>query len=588
MEITERHLLARRAEELERAQRAAGRVLTAGCAFTFLLALGLTGLLARALHRQQLGARQLGLLNDSLVAEISERRTAEESLRASEAGFRHLAEDSLDLICRHAPDGTLTYVSSAARPILGYSPLEMVGVHFQRFLVEPPKTETKIEAETGAKTQAKAEAASRQRFGALLQQTHRKPLLQRFRTAKGDEIWLETVGHSIVDPDSGEVRAWHTTSRDVSARVRDERARARLLEGLRAVVEIADELIAAPNEEALLQRAVQGARARLGLGRCAIYLTQTNGPNPHKDGLMRGTWGTDEAGRAVREDELFFDTRTDPNADDIKPGVGERWVVRQNQVRHLWREGRRIELPGKGWIARTLIATHHDVIGLFFHDAAPGEAPHDAVQQELVAVFCSLLGALLESARAQTHVSAQRQLLETVVENAPIFLYSVDKNERFTLATGSALERIGMDRDEMIGRDITQVLGDNPTSMREMRRALGGETTEEEIAYAGRWLKMWRQPLREASGEISGMIGLGMDITDQHHAQTALRASEARYRQVADSLQEVLFQTDAHGNWSLLNPAWTEITGFEIEAIAGHARRRTRSTQMTAPRLRRC
>ncbi len=551
MESTERHLLSARATELQLAETDASRVFLAGGAFTLLLAGALLLFLGSSIGAQQRASAQLGALNDSLVAEVSERRTAEESLRASEAGFRHLAEDSLDLICRHAPDGTLTYVSPAARPLLGYSPLEMNGVHFWRFLTRAPAPNPGL--------------SPAQRFGALLHKTQTKPLLQSFRAANGREVWLETVGHSIVDPDSGEVRAWHTTSRDVSARVHDERERARLLDGLRAVVEIADELIAAPNEAALLQLAVIRARARLGLGRCSIYLADAN----LEPGLMRGTWGTDENGGAAREDTLFYDTRAEPNADDARPNPGERWIVRHNQIRHLWRDGERVELPGRGWIARTLIATRSEVIGLFFHDGVPGDDPHDAVGQELVAVFCSLLGALLESTRTRAHMTAQQKLLETIVENAPVFLYSVDKSERFTLANGTVLGQIGLDKTKMIGREITEVMGAGSVSVALVRRALAGESFEMEMAYAGRWLKMWRQPLRDESGQISGMIGLGMDMTAQHQTALELRASETRYREVADSLQEVLFQTDARDCWSFLNPAWTEITGQPIGESLG-------------------
>ena len=549
MEATERHLLAQRATELQLAEANAGRTFLVGGALTLALLGALLGFLGRSMRAQQRAGAQLGALNDSLRAEVAERRTAEESLRASEAGFRHLAEDALDLICRHAPDGTLTYVSPAARPILGFSPVEMNGVHFWRFLARSPKTNLPSAPE----------------FGALLSHTQHQPLLQSFRRADGREVWLETVGHAIVDPDSGEVRAWHTTSRDVSARVHDERERARLLEGLRAVVEIADELIAAPSETDLLQLAVIRARARLGLGRCSIYLADAD----LEPGLMRGTWGTDEAGGAMREGELFYDTHAGHNADDATPGVGERWIVRHNQIRHLWRDGARVELPGRGWIARTLIATRSEVIGLFFHDGVPGDDPHDAVGQELVAVFCSLLGALLESTRARARMTAQQKLLETVVENAPIFLYSVDESERFTLASGKVLEQIGVDKNNMVGHGVVEMMGEDSASVSLIRRALAGESFEMEMDYAGRWLKMWRQPLRDENGAVRGMIGLGMDLTAQHQTALELRASETRYREVADSLQEVLFQTDARDRWSFLNPAWTEITGLTIGQSLG-------------------
>src|SRR5262249_37517592 len=50
---------------------------------------------------------------------------------------------------------------------------------------------------------------------------------------------------------------------------------------------------------------------------------------------------------------------------------------------------------------------------------------------------------------------------------------------------------------------------------------------------------------------------------------TAARESERRYRSVVDSVQEVIFQTDAAGNWIFLNPAWTEITGHAVAESLG-------------------
>ena len=555
MEIVERQLIETRARDLQVAQTETSRVLIGGSVFVVLLAILLAVLLGRAVRAQQDASARMNLLNESLIGEIAERRTAEESLRASEASFRHLAEDSLDMICRHAPDGTLTYVSPAAWPLLGYKPAEITGVHPSRFRFNKGTPDENL--------------SSASQFAAQLRDSQHNPILRAYRHAKGHKVWLEVVGHAIVDSESGEVRAWHTTARDVSARVREEKERARLLAGLRAIVEIADELIAAPNEEELLKRAVEMMRRRIGLRRCSIYLSLPGENEEEFSSLMRGTFGTDENGVAVAETDLFYNTQSDPSPDDITPAPGERWIVRRDQVRTVWQGGARVEVPARGWLARTPIATRNNLIGLFFHDSAPTDEPHDMVAQQLVAVFCSLLGALLERGRSQARMTRQQRLLESLMESAPLFLYSVDCDEKFTLATGNVLPVIGFTPGEMMGRRMTEIMPQNSASIEGMRRALKGETMQQELFFADRWLKMWRQPIRDEAGEINGMIGIGMDITQQQLAQTALRESEARYRQVTDSLHDVLFQTDAAGRWTFLNPAWTEITGHAISESLG-------------------
>jgi PAS domain S-box-containing protein len=40
---------------------------------------------------------------------------------------------------------------------------------------------------------------------------------------------------------------------------------------------------------------------------------------------------------------------------------------------------------------------------------------------------------------------------------------------------------------------------------------------------------------------------------------------------VVSDIDEVIFRTDAAGNWTFLNAAWTEITGFSIEEAQGRS-----------------
>jgi two-component system cell cycle sensor histidine kinase/response regulator CckA len=45
--------------------------------------------------------------------------------------------------------------------------------------------------------------------------------------------------------------------------------------------------------------------------------------------------------------------------------------------------------------------------------------------------------------------------------------------------------------------------------------------------------------------------------------------SDAQYRALVDNLRQVIFETDARGQWTFLNAAWTEITGFTVAESLG-------------------
>ncbi len=59
------------------------------------------------------------------------------------------------------------------------------------------------------------------------------------------------------------------------------------------------------------------------------------------------------------------------------------------------------------------------------------------------------------------------------------------------------------------------------------------------------------------------------DTTEQWLAEAALEESERRYRGVVDGLGEIIFQTNANRRLTLLNPAWTVVTGYTVAETLG-------------------
>lgn len=72
----------------------------------------------------------------------------------------------------------------------------------------------------------------------------------------------------------------------------------------------------------------------------------------------------------------------------------------------------------------------------------------------------------------------------------------------------------------------------------------------------------------EVEALLSATRVLGAVIQNRTTAE-ALRVSELRFRTLVSNLKEVVFQTDAQGDWTYLNPAWTEVTGFALEETIG-------------------
>ncbi len=96
----------------------------------------------------------------------------------------------------------------------------------------------------------------------------------------------------------------------------------------------------------------------------------------------------------------------------------------------------------------------------------------------------------------------------------------------------------------------------------------------------------WTESEIALLGAATASISLGVS---RQAAQKALVESEERYRSVVNSVKEVIFQTDAEGNWTFLNPAWEELTGFRVDESIGtsylqytHPEDRTKNLEMLA------
>lgn len=51
--------------------------------------------------------------------------------------------------------------------------------------------------------------------------------------------------------------------------------------------------------------------------------------------------------------------------------------------------------------------------------------------------------------------------------------------------------------------------------------------------------------------------------------QAECQKSQQKYPQIVDKIKEVVFETNTDGNWTFLNPAWREITGFSVDESLG-------------------
>ncbi|GAA5521220.1 hypothetical protein Asal01_01155 [Fodinibius salicampi] len=126
-----------------------------------------------------------------------------EQLKTEKEKFQLLAENSTDMISRHAPDGTYKYVSQSSKELIGYEPEELVG--HNGFDNMHPEDRSRLEGK----------AMDFQERGEIQRWVFRKG------TKLGTYKWTESVMRPIFD-ENGDLIEIQASTRDISDRKRYE------------------------------------------------------------------------------------------------------------------------------------------------------------------------------------------------------------------------------------------------------------------------------------------------------------------------------------------------------------------------------
>jgi diguanylate cyclase (GGDEF)-like protein/PAS domain S-box-containing protein len=161
--------------------------------------------------------------------------------------------------------------------------------------------------------------------------------------------------------------------------------------------------------------------------------------------------------------------------------------------------------------------------------------------------------------------------LRLLIERMPALLWTTDKELRFSgSGLGTGFSAFGF--EELAGTSLYDYYGTrDPEALpvRAHRLALEGESVSFEQHWEGRIFQTRVEPLRDASGEITGCIGIAVDTTERKRAEEALRREKERAQVTLASIGDGVIRTEADGIIDYLNPVAEKLTGWTGEKAAG-------------------
>ncbi len=550
--------------------------------------------------------RQLEAANARLEKEIAQRAALEEALRQGAQFYRAIVEDQTEMVCRFTPDCVLTFVNRAYCRFWGKTEEELLGASFlpaipgshrEAFLAH-------LRAITPHAPLRVVEHAATAADGSVRWQRWTD---RGFFDADGNAVEYQSVGSDITDRRQAEEELKRLNA-ELEQRVQE---RTRAAEDKAASLELeirsrmaAEERLRLACEAGAVQNRV--AEAFLTVPGEKLY-SRVLGVLLEATGSRYGAFGyLNQAGELVAPsmtEDVWTECRVREKTHRFPQDAwgGGLWALALREGR-LQVKNAPCEVPdGHVPLSCALAAPilfQEAVIGLIVLANRPGgyTETEEGIMEDACRRIAPVLHARLRQEReeavrrqAEAELRESRTILRQVLDSVPQAIFWKDTGSVYLGCNQAFASALGLSGpDQVVGRtdydlpipradadayraDDAQVVASNTPKLHileQMQQADGARI----------WLDTSKTPLLDANQEVRGVLGVFEDITERKQAEEALRRSEAKYRDLFESMNEGACILDAVrgeagevADYRVVdvNPAYTAILGVPRERAAG-------------------
>jgi PAS domain S-box-containing protein len=177
-------------------------------------------------------------------------------------------------------------------------------------------------------------------------------------------------------------------------------------------------------------------------------------------------------------------------------------------------------------------------------------------------------------------LEVSRDAYRDLAEKASDFIYTADLEGRFTYVNEAAARFAGEPVEALVGAALASEFlidhPENPDVPALLARVAAGESVSPSQLYVKTangpaWLEVSISGIRGTDGRVTGIRGIGRDVTERRRAEEARRTSEARYRNIIDTTAAFIARTDAKGRFTFVNEAYRRALAKPLEQLIGQS-----------------
>lgn len=127
--------------------------------------------------------------------------------------------------------------------------------------------------------------------------------------------------------------------------------------------------------------------------------------------------------------------------------------------------------------------------------------------------------------------------LSLIADNLPITVWCCNRQGIFRVHQGRAAELVGMKPGDLVGLNIFELY--SPETVAPIKRAYAGETVHYVSVEYGRHWEAWHLPARGKDGEIIGIVGVGLDVSESKRKEQELSTQLELIQQQQQLIREL-------------------------------------------------
>lgn len=179
--------------------------------------------------------------------------------------------------------------------------------------------------------------------------------------------------------------------------------------------------------------------------------------------------------------------------------------------------------------------------------------------------------ALKAQEKSRRQIESERRNLRNLFQHTPELICILRGPEHiFEFVNDAHIKILGFDATGMTAKEAQPDAKDMHALLDEIyRTGKVTEFSEQPVLLDNRlrYFNITYTPARDDGDSITGILALGIEVTDQVVSRQALEASQARFRQLADSMPQIVYVSNPDGSVKFLNAGWREYTGTYDEII---------------------